>query len=392
MNEKQFIRTTAVNKILKLTKRIKVIQGGSSAGKTIAILAILIDKAIKKSMLEISVVASTVPDLKGGAMKDFLKIMKQTKRYQPDNWHDTNRKYTFNNGSYIEFINADGDKSIGPRRDILYINEANKIDFETYNQYAMRTSQDIYLDFNPVNKFWAHLEVLQQVNAELLILTYKDNEGLPENVLEDFTNYRKRAETSDYWQNYCNVYIDGLPGSLEGVIFQNWEEIDSIPKEAELIGYGMDFGFTNDPTTLIAVYKYNGKLVLDELLYRKGLLNSQIASLIKQLGAQNGPIYADSSEPKSIADIKGYGIPIFPVTKGPDSIRIGIQLMLEYEFLVTKRSIHIREELEKYEWMEKGGKSIPVDAWNHGIDAARYIISMTLGSKGNKSTIQSFSF
>lgn len=376
-----FKRTTSINKILAMSKRKKVIQGGSSAGKTIAILAILIDKAIKQPMLEITVVGATVPHLKGGAMKDFLKIMKQTNRYKSDNWNITNSKYTFTNGAVIEFVNADGDKAIGPRRDILYINEANLIDFNTYTQLEMRTSQDIYLDFNPVNKFWAHTEILTEPDAEMIILTYRDNEGIPENTLEDLLSKRKKAETSEYWKNWCKVYLDGQIGALEGVIFQNWQVIDSIPKEAKLIGYGMDFGFTNDPTTLIAVYKYNKQLILDELIYKKGLVNSEIAALIKQHNANRGPIYADSSEPKSIKDIQGYGIGIFPVTKGPNSVKEGIQLMQEYEFLVTKGSVHLQEELMRYEWLKKGDVNTPADAWNHTIDAVRYCVTMLLGSR-----------
>lgn len=389
MIQSQFKRTTSINKIRAMKARKKVIQGGTSAGKTIAILAILIDTAIKNTMLEITIVGATVPHLKGGAMKDFLKIMKQTNRYKADNWNETNRKYTFGNGATIEFVNADGDKAVGPRRDILYVNEANLIDYNTYTQLSMRTSQDIYLDFNPVNKFWVHTEILTEPDSEMIILTYKDNEGIPENTLSDLLSYRKKAETSDYWNNWCKVYLDGQVGTLEGVIFQNWQTIDSIPVEAKLIGYGMDFGFTNDPTTLIAVYKYNNQLILDQLIYRKGLVNSEIAALIKQHNVQRGPIYADSSEPKSIKDIQGYGVGIYAVTKGPNSIKEGIQLMQEYEFLVTKHSTQLQEELTKYEWMKKGDVNTPADAWNHCIDAVRYCVWMLLGSRAH-STVSSF--
>jgi len=212
--------------------------------------------------------------------------------------------------------------------------------------------------------------------------------------LEELLSKRLKALTSEYWSNWCKVYLDGEIGSLEGVIFNNWSKIDSIPTEATLIGYGMDFGFTNDPTTLVAVYKYNNQLILDELIYKKGLLNSQIATLIKQFLAHKGPIYADSSEPKSIKDILGYGISIFAVTKGPDSVKNGIQLMQEYEFLVTKSSFHLIEELEKYEWMKKGDTNIPMDAFNHCIDAVRYLVSMVLGSRGTTKvqTPMTFSF
>lgn len=384
-----FTRTTAINKILQLTKRKKVIQGGSSAGKTIAILAILIDRAIKTPMLEITVVGATVPHLKGGAQKDFLKIMRQIKRYQPDGWNETNRKYTFSNGSVIEFVNADGDKAVGPRRDILYINEANLISFEIYTQLSIRTSSDIYIDFNPVNSFWVHTEVLTELDSEMIILTYRDNQGIPEFVLDELLSKRTRAITSDYWKNWCKVYLDGEVGMLEGVIFQNWKEIDTIPADAKLLGYGMDFGFTNDPTTLIAVYRWNKQLILDEVIYQKGLLNSQIATMIKSVGAKNGAIYADSSEPKSIADIQGYGIGIYAVKKGKDSVKAGIQLMQEYDYLVTKKSIHLKEELTKYEWSKKDPNE-PIEIFNHCIDAVRYLVWMVLGSRGSSNPVSSF--
>ena len=186
-----------------------------------------------------------------------------------------------------------------------------------------------------------------------------------------------------------NLSPSGEVGALEGVIFQNWTTIDSVPGDAKLLGYGMDFGFTNDPTTMIAVYKYNGKLILDEVIYQKGLLNSQIATMIKGIGAKNGPIYADSSEPKSIADIQGYGIGIYSVKKGTNSVKEGIQLMQEYEYLITKSSLHLQEELNKYEW-DKKKVNEPIEIWNHCIDATRYLIWMQLGSRGASNPISSF--
>lgn len=318
--------------------------------------------------------------------------MNDTLRWNPVNWHDTKHVYTFGNGTQIRFkaIENEG-KARGPRRDILFVNEANLINFETYHQLAIRTSGDIYLDFNPTNKFYAHTEILTKDDAELLILTYKDNEALAQTIIDDLESNRKKAINSEYWTNWCSVYLDGQIGILEGVIFQKWTEISCVPTEAKLVGYGMDFGFTNDPTTLIGVYKYDGKLILDEIIYKKGLLNSEIVSLIKQNLAHKGPIYADSSEPKSIKDIQGYGIAIFGATKGPDSVKNGIQIMLDYEYLVTKRSNNLKEELNKYSWMKKGDTNIPMDAFNHGIDASRYCISMILGSRGTGNTVGGFS-
>jgi phage terminase large subunit len=255
--------------------------------------------------------------------------MKLVKRWDRSKWNSTDRKYTFHNGATIEFLNADGDKAIGPRRDILYVNEANKISYEIYSQLEIRTSQDIYIDFNPTNRFWAHTEVLNEPDSELLILTYRDNEGIPDTVLDTLLSKQKKANVSEYWRNWCKVYIDGEIGALEGTVFNNWTTIDKIPEDAKLIGYGLDFGFTNDPSAVVALYKWNGKIIIDELLFRKGLLNSEIANMLKNIVNKTVSIYADSSEPKSIAEIKAYGLAIKGVKKGPNSVKEGIQLMQE---------------------------------------------------------------
>lgn len=324
-------------------------------------------------------------------MADFIKIMKATKRWDRNKWNSTDRKYTFYNGSTIEFLNADGDKAIGPRRDILYVNEANKISYEIYSQLEIRTAKDIYIDFNPTNKFWAHTEVLNEPDSELLVLTYRDNEGIPETVLASLLAKQEKAKTSEYWKNWCKVYIDGEIGSLEGNIFNNWRLIDNIPEDAKLIAYGMDFGFTNDPTTLVAVYKWNNQVILHELIYRKGLKNSEIVNILKQLNVKD-VIFADSSEPKTIAEIKAYGFAMIGVKKGPNSVLEGIQLMQDYEYLVTKSSSNLINELENYIWLNKGNKTIPSDAFNHLIDAVRYVVWSRLGSKESNTKSQVFSF
>jgi phage terminase large subunit len=351
-----------------MTKRIKVIQGGTSAGKTFGIIPILINQAIENPNQEISIVAESIPHLRRGAMKDFIKIMKETNRWNPQNFNKTHLKYVFKNGSYIEFFSALDESSMrGARRNILYMNEANLINFESYYQLAMRTSGDIYIDFNPTSKFWAHEEVLGGDEAELIILTYKDNEGLHPNTVNMLEANRVKALTSEYWKNWCNVYLDGQLGMLEGVIFSNWSEISIIPDEAKLLGHAIDYGYTNDPTTCIALYKYNDEIILDEVIYRKGLLNSDISKLLKENNVF-GEIYADSAEPKSIEELKRYGHSIFPCTKGADSIIYGINLLQEYKMLVTKRSYNLKDELNKYSWKkDREGNQLnyPQDAYNH---------------------------
>lgn len=381
----KFIYTTAIRKIRAMKSNIKVIQGGTSASKTYSIIAILIDKAIKRPGLEISVVSESIPHLRRGVIKDFLKIMKTTGRFQTAGWNKTHLKYEFSNGSYIEFFGVEDDAKLrGARRDVLYVNEANNIKYDSYLQLAIRTNGgDIYIDFNPVARFWAHDEVLQEPDSELLILTYKDNEALDEEIVKKLEINKVKALTSEYWANWCKVYIDGQIGSLEGVVFSNWKQIDSIPKDATLVGSGLDFGFSQDPTTLITVYKFDGKIILDEVIYRKGLINSEISNLMKSAGV-SGEIFADSAEPKSIDELRRYGHNIKGASKGADSINFGISILQEYEILVTKRSINLIEELTRYMWKKDNNGNTtnsPIDSWNHCIDAARYLAMMKLSKK-----------
>jgi len=376
----KFIYTTALDKIRKMTKRIKVIPGGSSAGKTYSILPILADMAIRTPNLSISVVSESMPHLRRGALRDFQNIMKATNRWVDSHFNKTNSVYTFSNGSYMEFFSVeDSAKLRGARRNILYVNECNNISGEAYTQLAMRTDQDIYLDYNPSNRFWIE-DVLKSDEAEKLILTYKDNEALSQSVIDFLEEKRVLAQTSEYWKNWCRVYLDGQQGKLEGVVFDNWRTIDSIPVEAELIAYGGDFGYSNDPTTIIGVYKYNDSLVLDEVLYQTGLTNNDIARILKQEDIRE-EIYFDNSEPKSIRELKNYGLRALPTVKGRDSILYGIQLLQEKELLVTRRSAHIIEELERYMWKkdrEGNTLNIPIDAFNHTIDAIRYVVQVKL--------------
>jgi phage terminase large subunit len=333
-----FKRTTSINKILDLKKRIKIIQGGTSAGKTFGILPILIDRAAKIPNLEISVVSESIPHLKRGALKDFIKIMRWTNRYSDDQFNKSDRIYKFKNGSYIEFFSADDSSKLrGARRDILYINECNNVTFESYNELAIRTNKEVYLDFNPANEFWVHKELKDEQDADFIILTYKDNEALDNGIVQQIEKNRDKAATSNYWANWWRVYGLGEVGSLEGVIFDNWKEIDQIPKEARLIGIGLDFGYSNDPTAAIEVYNWNGKRIVNELVYQTGMLNSDIA---KRLPA-GVTIYADSSEPKSIDEIRRYGKMIKGATKGNDSIKYGIDVMQQQEYLVTKQSTNL---------------------------------------------------
>jgi phage terminase large subunit len=380
-----FKRTTAINKILKLTARKKVIQGGTSAGKTFGIIPVLIDKACKTPHLEISIVSETIPHLRRGAMKDFLKVMEWTGRFIDANWNRSLLTYKFHNGSYIEFFSAEQESKLrGARRHILYINEANNISFESYYQLAIRTSQDIYLDFNPTNEFWAHTEVLNEPDAQHLILTYKDNEALPQTIINDIEYAKVKAESSNYWANWWKVYGLGEIGSLQGVVFDNWQQVDSIPVDAKLISYGMDFGFTNDPTTLIGVWKSEGKIWVDELLYRTNMTNNDIGNFLKSIQFDRKELICDSAEPKSIEELRRQGFNVQPAVKGADSINIGIDILKRYELCVTKSSTNLIKELRAYQWeTDREGKLTgkPIDTMNHLIDPLRYVGLLRLNNR-----------
>lgn len=376
-----FKRTTAINKMLKMTARKKVIQGGTSAGKTFGIIPILIDKSIKQSRLKVTVVAETLPAVKEGALDIFKSIMFETNRWIESNWNASSLTYTFSSGSRIQFKSFDsvGKAKSSGKRDILFLNEANHIPFEIADALMIR-SKETWIDFNPDNEFWVHRETLKEPNSEFLLLTYLDNEGCPIETIEDLEIKKEKAKTSSYWANWCKVYIDGEIGSLDGVIFNNWKTIDTIPNDARLLGYGVDFGYTNDPTAIVEVYKWNDKRIVNEICYEKGLTNSQIAKRI----ATKMPAYCDSAEPKSIAELKLNGINAIAVEKGTDSIKYGINLIQENDYFVTSQSVNLISELRKYAWDKdkRTGETLnkPIDDFNHAIDSWRYHEMMTLGA------------
>ena len=379
-----FIRTTAINKIRTLTKFVRGVQGGTSAGKTYAILPILIHIAASNPLTEISVVAESIPQLKRGAMKDFKKILAETERWHETLWNASDFKYTFPNGSQIEFFSADNDAKLrGARRDWLYMNECNNMTFHSYTELASRTKQGVYLDWNPTNTFWFHNELLNDKDVDFLTINYTDNEACPESALNFILKAKEKAEQGNaFWQNWYKVYGLGEIGNLEGVIFNNWQQIDKIPTDAKLVGIGLDFGYTNDPTAAIEVYTYNGRRYVNELVYRSGMLNSDIAKILPR----NVITYADSSEPKSIDEIKRYGVMIKGVTKGKDSIKYGIDVMQQQEYFVTSQSENLIKELRSYSWdKDKEGRKLnkPIEYFNHAIDALRYHEMEALGIKKN---------
>lgn len=314
-------------------------------------------------------------------IKDFVKVMRLMGVYE-DSRFIAGTLYRFPNGSFIKFIGLDKeDVGKGLRSDISFFNEVNKVNVESYRQIASRTKR-VIMDYNPDREFWVDTEIRTRPDCDFLQLTFEDNEMLPKEEREEILNYKRQGYNEDgsiknsYWANIWRVYGLGEIGALEGVVFSNWTEIETLPKDARLVGFGLDFGYSNDPTALVAAYVYNGQRIYDQVIYQKGLLNSDIANIMKQHGITRGhTIYADSAEPKSIEELNRYGFNVKPVQKGSDSIRFGIGIMQQNEFQVTSRSTDFIKELNSYCWSDKK-QNTPVDAMNHMVDAARYLEMM----------------
>lgn len=373
-----YSQTTATKKIKSLDQRIRAVCGGTSASKTISILLYLIAKAQHdKTPTLTSVVSESFPHLKRGAMRDFQNIMESHGYFNPDNWNKTDYTYTFETGSKLEFFSADQPGKVrGPRRDRLFINEANNIPYEAYDQLTVRTKEFILLDWNPTTEFWFYDQVLgQRDDVDFITLTYKDNEALAPEIVQDIESHKNN-------KNWWKVYGEGQLGEVEGRIYTGWKlDVDEIPHEARLIRRGLDFGYAKDPAALIDIYEYNGGYILDELFVRTGMLNRDIASHILAQPDANVLTIADSAEPKSIDEMKEYGVNITGSNKGPGSRNQGIQFVQGLKISVTKRSLNLKKAYNNYMWKtDKDGHILPepdhflsdaMDAVRYGLESTR---------------------
>jgi phage terminase large subunit len=313
-------------------------------------------------------------------MRDFLQIMKEHHYFNDKLWDRTNYAYTFETGSQIEFFSADQPGKVrGPRRDRLFINEANNVPYETFDQLEVRTKDFIYLDWNPTNEFWYYDQVANRTDSEHVILTYKDNGALSKEIIDAI---EQRKNRKGWWQ----VYGEGQLGEVEGKIYKGWEIIDELPRFARLERRGLDFGYSNDPSAVVDVYYHDGGYIWDEVLFAKGFSNQRIADTILAQETQC-LVIADSAEPKSIDDIKSYGVNIVGADKGPDSVNNGIQLVQDQKIAVTKRSVNIIKEYRNFLWKtDKEGKilNIPEHTFSHSMDAGRYAMVSLI----NKPTVK----
>ena len=351
-------------------KRITIEQGGSRSGKTYNILMWLIfSYSDRNNGKTITICRKTFPALRASSMRDFFDILKKYDLYKEANHNKSNSEYLLNNNLF-EFISLDQPQKVrGRKRDVLYINEANELYFEDWQQLILRTTDKAILDYNPSDEFhFIYDKIKPRDDAEFYITTYKDNPFL------DIETVNEIERLKDVDDNYWKIYGLGQIGSSQALIFRI-NECNSIPSEAKFLSYGMDFGFTNDPTTLVAIYQQGDNIYLKELLFQTGLTNRDIDEKLRFHSVERKEIFADSAEPKSIEELYRMGWNVKPATKGQGSVNIGIDMMKRYKLHVTKDSVNMIKEFRNYKWQEdKNGNVLntPVDMFNHTIDAIRY--------------------
>lgn len=209
-------------------------------------------------------------------------------------------------------------------------------------------------------------------DTTFIYTNYKDNAlNLAPQSIINYEGYRTTKPS-----HYYNMILGYVPETAIGRIYTNWKIIEKVPPEARLDKYGLDFGYTNDPTAIDAIYKWNNSYVIDEQLHQKGMSNKQIADFL--LSLPDALVIADSSEPKSIDEIANYGVKIVGSVKGQGSVNQGIQFVQDQQIFVTRRSIHTIQEYENYIWMiDKDGNvmNVPRDLFNHHMDDIRYAIA-----------------
>lgn len=364
-------------------------RGGTRSGKTystLQFLHILIPKADKAGDIT-SVVSETLPHLKRGAIRDFESIIGHSLKDDP-HWNATDFVYTYDNGAKLEFFSAESSaKVLGPARKRLFVNEANHIDYETFRQLAVRTTGIIFIDYNPAATFWAMEKVEVKDNCITIVTTYKDNEFLsPEQVAE--------IEDNKNDERWWKVYGEGKVGTLEGVIY-DFTQIDALPTGDEASSlvecYGLDFGFTNDPTAIVRILADTRRkyLYVQEVCYKRRMTNPMIAEHLKGEGLNNRvEVFADCAEPKSIAEITQAGLNIKACDKDApvksDKLKFQLNWMQGWKLFVTKDSLNLIEELRNYTWAkDKDGNplNIPIDKFNHLLDALRYGVWSKFGQR-----------
>lgn len=353
-----------------------MVQGGTSAGKTIAILLDELNYAIEHPNTITSIITDTFPNLRIGAMRDFLDICNETGVIHKATWNKTDHTLSLPNGSVVEFYSIDTLGALGARRDRLYVNEANRITWDTFSQLEIRTRGQITIDFNPVNEFWAHTELLPRPDVDFIKLTYLDNEAL-DKATKDAIELRKGDGTSNWWR----VYGLGEVGSLEGNIYSGWTPTESIPKGFVLKRYGVDFGFANDPTAVVGVYEGpNEEIYLQLELYEAQLLTPKLVERLQ--GLPEALFVCDNARPEIIAEMVSNGLRAIGCDKTPgeklNGKRYNIELVQRRKVLYRASDQELEREYLSYAWRKRRGDGKvldePQDGNDHAMDAIAYAV------------------
>lgn len=345
--------TTAVKKMLALTKPVKIIQGSTSSGKTYGIIPILYDRGLATPRLKITVVAETLPAVKEGCVDIFKDFMMDEGRWDDSRWNASTLTYTCQNKSKIQFKSFDsvGKAKAAGKRDILFLNEANHIDYQIADALMIRTFGEVWMDFNADMEFWAHTEVMPDGNADFIKLTYLDNEALPEKTLSDLMKRKAKAEAEEksgnlgYHWNWWQVYGLGEIGRLLESVYPRWEILDKKPERFKNYIYGLDFGYEH-PTALIRIWYFERELYLEEVIYQSGLTSTPLIQKMndKQVD-KHIEISADHARPEMIEDISNAG---FYVLKADKNVKAGIDFINECTVYVAKDAINIQRENRLY--------------------------------------------
>ena len=360
----------------KSKARIQVHQGGTRSGKTYSIIQCLIEWCWlnKGASKIITICRKTGPALKASAMRDFYTILEKEEWYSESNHNRSDGTYRLF-GNLIEFISVDQPSKVrGRKRDILFINECNEIFKEDWRQLILRTQYKIIIDYNPSDEFhWIYDDVIPRDDTEFFKTTYLDNPFLGEETIAEIERLKETDE------NYWRIYGLGERGMSQATIFNHWKTVDKVPPEYKLLCFGLDFGYTNDPTCCVAIYTDGHGYLLDELIYATGFTNSRIAEEMRLAGVgRHDMVIADCAEPKSIDELHGFGFNMHPARKGADSVRSGIDYMKSHPLSITSGSLNGIKELRNYKYKEdKNGRVLnsPVDAFDHFMDASRYAIT-----------------
>lgn len=365
------IQTNIVYKhLVNSDKKIIVEQGGTRSGKTYNILLFIIFHYCTHNKNKIiTICRKTFPSLRATVLRDFLQILNHYQVYR-DEFHNKSSSEYHLFGNLIEFTSLDQSQKIrGRKRNLLFINEGNELYWEDWQQLIFRTQERIILDFNPSDEYhWIYDNVITREDCAFYKTTYLDNPFLEDVIKEEIERLK---ETDDqYWQ----IYGLGERATSINTIFK-YSEVKQIPEDAKLIAYGMDFGYSNDPTTLVSVLVMEHNLYIKEHLYRTQMTTQDINVFLREQNLLSNPIYADSAEPRLIAELRRMGHNIFPSLKGKDSVNAGIDLLKRYKLHITSDSNNAIQEFRNYKWKEdRSGKliNVPEDKHNHIIDPCRY--------------------